>query len=271
MLSRMLISSVASVVLVLGAISPRQADAQNVTQPLVRILDINVESVVAQGGQLVANAVVTLEVVGRTVTQDVQIPLALDGSPGAVCDILNLAVGPLHLEVLGLVVDLDDCNGGPVTVDITAMPGEGKLLGNLLCAVAGLLDSGIDLGSILNELPAPKVTDLTGAIRDVLNAVLGELLDTGVAGRAAAAQQVGGQHRCDILSLEIPDGLTLDLLGLVLDTSGICLDVYAEEGSGNLLGNLLCNLSHLLDRPANANALQAQVRNILRLLDRLGL
>jgi len=267
----MLVSSVASAVLVLGAVSPRQADAQNVTQPLVRILDIDVQSVVAQGGQLVANAVVTLDVVGRTVTRQVQIPLALDGSPGVPCDILNLAVGPLHLDVLGLIVDLDDCHGGPVTVDITAMPGEGNLLGNLLCDVAGLLDNGLDLGSILNELPAANLTALTGAIRDVLNAVLGELLDTGVAARAAAVQQAGGQHRCDILSLEIPDGLRLDVLGLVVDTSGICLEVYAEEGSGNLLGNLLCNLSHLLDRPANANALQAQVRNIIRLLDRLGL
>jgi hypothetical protein len=85
------------------------------------------------------------------------------------------------------------------------------------------------------------------------------------------AQQQGGGNRCDILNLEIPEGITLNLLGLLVETSPICLDVYAERGSGNLLGNLLCGLTGLLDTPANNNALQAQARNILRLLDRLGL
>lgn len=52
------------------------------------------------------------------------------------CDILNLDLGPLHLDVLGLVVDLE-----PVVLDITAERGPGNLLGNLLCAVAGLFDN----------------------------------------------------------------------------------------------------------------------------------
>lgn len=59
----------------------------------------------------------------------------------AECNILNLAVGPLDLTLLGLQVELDDCNNGPVTVDITAVPGPGNLLGNLLCGLAGLLDA----------------------------------------------------------------------------------------------------------------------------------
>jgi hypothetical protein len=64
------------------------------------------------------------------------------------CDILNLDLGPLHLDVLGLVVDLSD-----VQLDITAEPGPGNLLGNLLCAVAGLLDqNGGGLGNLLNRL-----------------------------------------------------------------------------------------------------------------------
>lgn len=54
---------------------------------------------------------------------------------GAVCDILTLDLGPLHLDLLGLVVDLS-----PISLDITAVPGAGNLLGNLLCAIAGLLD-----------------------------------------------------------------------------------------------------------------------------------
>ena len=67
------------------------------------------------------------------------------------CSILNLDLGPLNLDLLGLVIDL-----APVSLDVTAVPGAGKLLGNLLCAVAGLLDGpGSALGGIaalLNRL-----------------------------------------------------------------------------------------------------------------------
>jgi hypothetical protein len=37
-------------------------------------------------------------------------------------------------------VHLDNCNNGPVTVDISAETGPGNLLGNLLDKVAHLLD-----------------------------------------------------------------------------------------------------------------------------------
>jgi len=58
------------------------------------------------------------------------------------CDILNLSVGPVDLNLLGLTVGLDNCNDGPVTVDITAEPGSGNLLGNLLCGLSRALDRG---------------------------------------------------------------------------------------------------------------------------------
>jgi hypothetical protein len=54
----------------------------------------------------------------------------------ATCQILDLTLGPLHLDLLGLVVDLNQ-----VHLTITAEQGSGNLLGNLLCAVAGLLDN----------------------------------------------------------------------------------------------------------------------------------
>ena len=68
------------------------------------------------------------------------------------CRILDLVLGPLHLDLLGLVVDLNQVN-----LDITAVPGPGNLLGNLLCAVAGLLDGGnggaaANLLNILNRI-----------------------------------------------------------------------------------------------------------------------
>ncbi|PRY62642.1 hypothetical protein BCF74_10478 [Knoellia remsis] len=59
------------------------------------------------------------------------------------CSILTLDLGPLNLDLLGLVIDLS-----PISLDITAVPGAGNLLGNLLCAVAGLLDGGGPLQAI---------------------------------------------------------------------------------------------------------------------------
>lgn len=70
------------------------------------------------------------------------------------CDILNLVLGPLDLDLLGLQVHLDK-----VVLNITAAPGAGNLLGNLLCAVAGLLDGGqsgllTQISQILNSILA---------------------------------------------------------------------------------------------------------------------
>lgn len=82
--------------------------------------------------------------VSQTVTTTVQ-----NATAAGSCDILNLVLGPLHLNVLGLVVDLNQ-----VVLNITGQTGAGNLLGNLLCAVAGLLDgTGINgLASLLNRL-----------------------------------------------------------------------------------------------------------------------
>jgi hypothetical protein len=63
------------------------------------------------------------------------------------CRILHLDLGPLFLDLLGLQVDLSE-----VVLDITAQPGPGNLLGNLLCAVTGLLDSPGGLARLLNQI-----------------------------------------------------------------------------------------------------------------------
>ena len=84
-----------------------------------------------------------------SIVRTLSIPLDLD-TVEASCDILHLDLGPLDLDLLGLVVHLD-----PVVLDITAEPGPGNLLGNLLCAVAGLLDGNAPLNqivSLLNQL-----------------------------------------------------------------------------------------------------------------------
>jgi len=60
--------------------------------------------------------------------------------PTSTTNILHLAVGPLNLNLLGLVVNLDNCHNGPVTVDVNAVSGSGNLLGNLLGGIAHLAD-----------------------------------------------------------------------------------------------------------------------------------
>ena len=73
------------------------------------------------------------------------------------CSVLNLVLGPLDLNLLGLTVHLDK-----VVLNITAVPGAGALLGNLLCAVTGLLDG-------------TGLTGLSGILTNLLNAILGIL------------------------------------------------------------------------------------------------
>jgi hypothetical protein len=243
-----------------------------VTQPIVEVTNLVIESITFEDEGAVAHAVATLNIAGRVITQDIDIPLQLTGSPGeeGACDVLNLALGPVDLDLLGLIVELDDCEDGPVTVDIVAVAG-GGLLGDLLCDIAGALNGGVDLGDILAELTDEELEALTGALTDVLNQLLTGLLATGTDVSAAAHFDTAA-HRCDILTLEIPEGLSLNVLGLQVDTSGICLDVYAEEGDGHLLGNLLCSLTNLLNNPGNnAGGQRALVKNINKVLDRLGL
>lgn len=53
-----------------------------------------------------------------------------------VCPILFLELGPIFLDLLGLIVEVPD----PIIVEIRAERGPGQLLGNLLCALLGILD-----------------------------------------------------------------------------------------------------------------------------------
>ena len=99
-----------------------------------------------QGGDLVASGTATItDAAGNQATEAFEglEVLQADGT----CEILNLVLGPLHLDLLGLVVDLNQ-----VVLNITAEQGPGNLLGNLLCAVAGLLDGPGPLGAIAGLL-----------------------------------------------------------------------------------------------------------------------
>jgi hypothetical protein len=112
---------------------------------------------VANGAPVASGALVGTRIdqagVATAVYRTVTIPVDLSGSArgarGIDCDILHLELGPLDLDLLGLVVHLNK-----VVLDIDAEPGSGNLLGNLLCAIVGLLDgSNLNLlAELLNQL-----------------------------------------------------------------------------------------------------------------------
>lgn len=90
--------------------------------------------------------------VGRTITTTVQTRATRATGVPAACGVLKLVLGPLHLRLLGLAVHLKR-----VHLTITAIRGAGQLLGNLLCTITGLLNSGGSLARIaalLNQVLA---------------------------------------------------------------------------------------------------------------------
>ena len=83
----------------------------------------------------------------------------------ATCPVLHLVLGPVNLNLLGLVVTL---GGGPmanqpIVLDITAVSGPGNLLGNLLCGVSNLLNgTGV----------TPLTSSLTAGLLNLVNTLL---------------------------------------------------------------------------------------------------
>ena len=102
-------------------------------------------SVVALG-TLTGTVTDTATGIVTSVVQNIALPVAVGETT---CDILHLDLGPLSINLLGLQIDLSR-----IVLDITAQAGAGNLLGNLLCAVAGLLDNPTGLAKLLNDILA---------------------------------------------------------------------------------------------------------------------
>jgi hypothetical protein len=164
-----------------------------------------------------------------------------------VCPVLNLSLGPVNLDLLGLHVSLDNCAGGPVTVSITAVEGSGNLLGNLLCDLTHLAD-----GSVLDRISSINLLGLKTTSVQLTDpskiAVTGNLLNRNfstVGRMTGTLTPPTGDQTSGILHLRI-DPIHLNLLGLKVDTSPICLDITADSGQGGAIGNLLTNVSKTL-------------------------
>src|SRR6185503_16511732 len=198
-------------------------------------------------------------------------------SAQATCQVLNLNIQPIHLDLLGLVVDLD-----AVHLAINAVQGPGNLLGNLLCSLANAASPGalptpgavptqiiapllsqvirtLGLGPVMQRAAALPVTGLlpggrkfTGQLSRMTVSMVkgvpmlsGLLKGTGLpaAGAPFATAISSAQATCQVLNLNIQP-IHLDLLGLVVELDAVHLAINAVQGPGNLLGNLLCSLAN---------------------------
>lgn len=154
----------------MGTLFPPQANATNLNPTAATVaalqIPINFSSAnggftgvftltrfVVQNGQLAAVGTLTGTVTnsaGQTVGAIVRnITLSLLAI-NSTCDILHLELGPIDLNLLGLVVHVDK-----IVIDIDAQSGPGNLLGNLLCAIANLLNANgplSNLATLLNQL-----------------------------------------------------------------------------------------------------------------------
>lgn len=111
---------------------------------------LNVTNFTSNNGVLSAVGNVTTTLAnGQTINQAVSLPVNLLASTGS-CQILDLVLGPISLDLLGLQVTTDT-----IHLNITAQSGPGNLVGNLLCGVAHLLDTNgplSGLAGLLNNL-----------------------------------------------------------------------------------------------------------------------
>jgi hypothetical protein len=156
------------------------------------------------------------------------------------------------LDLLGLILQTS-----PITVDAFAQTGEGNLLGNLLDSLLTTIDATpgnlTTLSENLNALLAKvvgvlNVADLSisqtavDALPPVVKTLLSPILFSSTPGQTTQILDLV------IASADNTPPVRADLLGLVVTTSDIDAELWAETGDGQILGNLLYNVSHLLDQ-----------------------
>lgn len=243
-------------------------------QDVATVLPLTITGVSVQNGQLIA----TGKLGSTTFTTPVTLGLesssadaAATNSPAATVPILDLSLGAIHLNLLGLNVDTS-----PICLDIGAQTGSGNLLGNLLADVANLLNSGSTLGTVLSGLSGSNLTTLLNGITGLLNGALSQATaPTSLSGVSSSAAGAGGAGALNVLNLSLAP-VDLNLLGLTVHLDNcangpITVDITAQPGPGNLLGNLIGDVGHLLDSTSasqqgilsNLNRVTSQIQSLI--------
>ena len=201
-------------------------------------LSFVLSKVVASGNQLIAEGEVVGTIQTATGTQVVRKPFSAPvrslkrstqstrstQQAARICDVLNLNLAPLRLELLGLIIELDR-----VVLTIRANS-RGGLLGSLLCGLAG----PASLNKLINALKRGPI--------NLSNAITVPLLPATLP--AAPAAQVlppVPAGICTVLDLVLGP-LDLNLLGLMVHLDRVQLRITADP-KGGILGSLLCGLA----------------------------
>ena len=226
----------------LNKIVMRQDMAGQSASASLRRITRQVKNLLASQGlkidQVIVNTSGQLQAIGSVLGQAVNIPLSIlnyqvtSGSPSTA--ILDLQLGPINLNLLGLVVRTT-----PICLKITATQGQG-ILGDLLTGIA-------NPGSLTQVQRADLLTQLfNGGLGNLLTQQLSQAVQVKAKGDVTGLPPLPSGHRCPILRLNLGP-VQLNLLGLNvrLDACNgdqpITVDITAVRGAG-LLGNLLCGL-----------------------------
>jgi hypothetical protein len=145
------------------------ADSAQAAQPLTKVIPMTGEArngkkfngtftikrFASRGGELQAVGKLKGRLKNRRVNRTVRLPAELaSGAQSAqippttgACQILNLTIQPIDLNLLGLRV-----RTSRIDLLIEGVPGPGNLLGNLLCGITGLLDPNSLANTTLGQL-----------------------------------------------------------------------------------------------------------------------
>ena len=153
-----------------------------------------------------------------------------------ICPILDLTLGPLDLNLLGLLVHLDETH-----LTITA-DSNGGLLGSLLCGLSGSSPVGVQAAKLTRAATrsglATKGVSLAAPIYQA---------SAGGSGPAATPRTLRPMVICNVLALTLGP-LDLNLLGLRVRLHGArprdpVRLVITADSEGGILGSLLCGIA----------------------------
>jgi hypothetical protein len=156
-----------------------------------------------------------------------------------ICPILDLTLGPLDLNLLGLMVHLDQTH-----LTITA-DSEGGLLGSLLCSLAGR--GGGPLATLKAARTLSKAAHRSGLATRGVRLSVPLYQTTSGSGTTTLSTTKSPLAICTVLDLTLGP-LDLNLLGLMVHLSGAAPTdpvhlLITADSEGGILGSLLCSLA----------------------------
>lgn len=126
----------------------------------------------------------------------------------------------------------------------------GALVGRGILSGTMTTSTGTVIGSVFKQVSLPVSFPTTAAMAKSASSFAG-----GIASNAT----------CSILALDLGP-LDLNLLGLTVHLNEVVLNIDAQTGAGNLLGNLLCAVTNLLNGAGTLVDIANLLNQILQVL-----